>query len=65
MEKTFAVLEGNLVVNVIVGVEPEVVAANSSVYVEYTSANPAGIGWSYDQVTGLFSAPIVPTPEIQ
>jgi hypothetical protein len=64
MEKTFAVLEGNLVVNIIVGVEPEVVAANPSVYVEYSDTNPAGIGWSYDQATGLFSAPIEPTPEI-
>ena len=48
MEKTFAVLEGNLVVNIIVGVEDEVVAAYPSKYVKYTEKNPAGIGWTYD-----------------
>lgn len=46
--KTFAVIENGIVVNVIVGVEPEVVAANPTVYVEYTVEKPAGIGWSYD-----------------
>ena len=46
--KTFAVIENGIVVNVIVGVEPEVVAANPTLYVEYTVEKPAGIGWSYD-----------------
>ena len=46
--KTFAVIENGLVINIIVGVEPEVVKANSDVYVEYTEAKPAGIGWLYD-----------------
>lgn len=55
--KTFAVLEGNLVVNIIVGVEPEVVAANATKYVEYTDANPASIGGTYNSKTGVFSPP--------
>jgi hypothetical protein len=46
--KTFAVIENEVVVNVIVGIEPEVVAANPTLYVEYTDSNPAGIGWTYD-----------------
>ena len=33
MLKTFAVLENNLVINIIVGVEPEVVEANPGLYV--------------------------------
>jgi hypothetical protein len=54
--KTFAVIENNKVVNVIVGVEPEVVAANPTKYVEYTTENPAGIGWTYDGIN--FTAPV-------
>jgi hypothetical protein len=46
--KTFAVIENEVVVNVIFGIEPEVVAANPTLYVEYTDSNPAGIGWTYD-----------------
>ena len=46
--KTFAVIENGIVVNVIVGVEDEVVAANPTLYVEYTTDKPAGIGWTYD-----------------
>jgi chorismate mutase len=42
MEKLFAVIEDNKVVNVIVGVEDEVVAANPGKYVEYTN------GWDYE-----------------
>jgi hypothetical protein len=57
--KTFAVIENNKVVNVIIGVEDEVVAANPSKYVEYTESNPAGIGWTWDGKK--FIAPEVPT----
>lgn len=42
MEKLFAVIEDNKVVNIIVGVEDEVVAANPGKYVEYTN------GWDYE-----------------
>lgn len=31
-------------------------------YVEYTDDNPAGIGYSYDPDTGLFTAPLEPDP---
>lgn len=46
--KTFAVIENGVVINIIVGVEPEVVEAYPDLYVEYTEAKPAGIGWLYD-----------------
>jgi hypothetical protein len=48
MEKTFAVIEDGIVVNIIVGVEDEVVAANPTKYVEYTRDNHAYIGLGYD-----------------
>lgn len=37
--KKFAVIENNKVVNIIVGVEDEVVAANPNKYLEYTDGN--------------------------
>jgi hypothetical protein len=40
--KKFAVIENNKVVNVVIGVEPEVVAANPGKYVDYTD------GWDFD-----------------
>lgn len=49
--KTFAVVENGVVVNVIVGVEDEVVAENPTKYVEYTNDKPAAIGWTYDGKT--------------
>jgi hypothetical protein len=39
--RKFAVIENNKVVNVIVGVEDEVVAANPEKYIEHTN------GWDY------------------
>jgi len=41
--RLFAVIENNKVVNVIVGVEDEVVAANPDKYIEYTD------GWKYPE----------------
>jgi hypothetical protein len=41
-DRKFAVIENGVVVNVIVGVEDEVVAANPGKYVEYTN------GWDFD-----------------
>jgi hypothetical protein len=54
----FAVMSGDVVSNVIVAdaVENAELATNS-VCIEYTDANPAGIGWSYDSVTKKFIAP--------
>ena len=43
MERLFAVIEDNKVVNVIVGVEDEVVLANPDKYIEYTN------GWTYPE----------------
>lgn len=55
MERNFAVIENNKVVNVIINVEPEVVAANPDKYIEYTD------GWDYDNgIDGenFFSTPV-------
>ena len=46
--RTFAVIENGIVTNIIVGVEDEVVKGNPTKYVEYTTENPASIGWAYD-----------------
>jgi hypothetical protein len=42
MERLFAVIENNKVVNVIVGVEDEVVSTNPEKFIEYTN------GWDYE-----------------
>lgn len=56
--RTFAVIENNKVVNIIVGVEPEVLAANPDKYIEYTD------GWDYSNgIDGGDFFP-VPTPEV-
>lgn len=59
--KTFAVIENDVVVNIIVGVEDEVVAANPTKYVEYTESSPARIGDHY--INGEFIPQ--PQPEIE
>ena len=61
--KTFAVIENGIVVNIIVGVEPEVVTANPTKYVEYTDTNLAWIGGMYDTTAKLFS--VRPTPQVR
>lgn len=58
MERLFAVIEDNKVINVIVGVEDEVVAANPGKYIEYTN------GWDYNNgINGgvFFKGPV---PEV-
>lgn len=52
--KKFAVIENNKVVNIIVGVEDEVVAANPGKYIEYTN------GWNYDN--GIDGGDFFPVP---
>lgn len=42
MNKLFAVVENGKVINILVGVEDEVVAANPDKYIEYTN------GWDFD-----------------
>ena len=54
MEKTFAVIEDNKVVNIIVGLEDEVVAANPGKYIEYTN------GWDYNN--GIDGGDFFPVP---
>ena len=39
--RTYAVIENNKVVNIIVGVEPEVLKANPDKYIDYTD------GWDF------------------
>jgi len=41
-ERFFAVIENNKVVNIIVGVEDDLVKANPTTYIEYTN------GWNFD-----------------
>ena len=52
--RTFAVIENNKVVNIIVGVEPEVVAANPNKYLDYTD------GWDYNN--GIDGGDFFPAP---
>ena len=53
---TYAVMSGNIVSNVIVADDKEATeAALNCVLVEYTTENPAGIGYSLDE-TGKFTA---------
>jgi len=56
----FAVIEEGVVTNVILA-DSQAVAeeVTGKTCVEYTDANPAGIGWSYDGST--FTAPTAPT----
>ena len=57
---TFAMMNGNTVDNIVMADDKEATeAALRCVLIEFTAENPAGIGWSYDQETGTFSAPIV------
>jgi hypothetical protein len=55
--RTFAVIENNTVVNIIVGVEDEVVAGNPGKYIEYTN------GWDYNN--GIDGGDFFPLPEIE
>ena len=55
--RTFAVIENNTVVNIIVGVEDEVVAANPGKYIDYTD------GWDYNN--GIDGGIYFPVPEVE
>jgi hypothetical protein len=57
MERVFAVIEDNKVVNIIVGVEDEVVAANPTKYIDYTN------GWDFDNGIDGGSFFIKPIPD--
>jgi hypothetical protein len=57
--KTFAVIDANnVVINVIVCDSAETAdLVTHEICIEYTEENPAGIGWTYDSVTGKFIPP--------
>jgi hypothetical protein len=55
---TFAVINDNIVENVIVADTKEIAEqVTGKECVEYTDENPAGIGWTY--ADGVFTAPVV------
>ena len=57
---TYAMMSGNTVSNVIVADDKAATeAALSCTLVEYTTENPAGIGWTRDEETGRFTAPVI------
>lgn len=59
----FAMMSGNSVVNIIMADDKQdAEAALRCVLIEYTTENPAGIGYTYDPETGRF---IPPTTEEQ
>ena len=60
---TYAVISGNIVNNVIVADDP-IDASNAlgAQLIEYTSDNPAGIGWTYDEETNTFTPPALINP---
>lgn len=54
---TFAVINSNIVENIIVADTKEIAEeVTGKTCVEYTDSNPAGIGWSY--ADGVFTAPV-------
>ena len=59
---TFAVLNSNKVVNVLIAEPGEDLLFLGHV-VEYTEDNPAGIDWVYNPETNTFTAPIAPVVE--
>ena len=54
MDRVFAVVEDNKVVNIIVGVEDEEIAANPNKYIEYTN------GWDFEN--GIDGGIFFPVP---
>lgn len=62
MAKTFAVLSGDLVANIIVAeTQADAELATNRECIEYTADNPAGDGMVYDRKTKKFYLPD-PTP---
>jgi hypothetical protein len=55
--KKYAVIENNKVVNILVGVDADVVAANPEMYIDYTD------GWNYDN--GIDGGDFFPIPVIE
>ncbi len=56
--KTFAIVTSNTVSNIIMADnKEETELALNCVLIEYTTDNPAGIGWTYDVESGRFIGP--------
>lgn len=56
----FAVLNGNVVENVIVADSKETAEMlTNGVCIEYTDENPAGVGWTYDFENQTFTSPFI------
>lgn len=55
--KKYAVIENNKVVNILVGVDPDLVEANPEMYVDYTD------GWDYDN--GIDGGNFFPLPTVE
>jgi hypothetical protein len=63
MSKSFAVIENNIVTNIIVAETKEVAeTATGKICVEYTDLNPACIGLGYDGTTFEQPPVILDTP---
>lgn len=55
---TYAMMSGNQVVNIIVADDKTATEiALGCTLIEFSSDNPAGIGWNYDEETGGFFNP--------
>jgi hypothetical protein len=56
MDRLFAVVEENKVVNILVGVDEDIVLANPGKYIEYTN------GWDYS--SGIDGGVFFPIPSV-
>jgi len=54
MNRLYAVIENNKVINIVVGVEPEVLEANPDKYIDYTD------GWDF--ASGIDGGEFFPSP---
>lgn len=62
----FAMMNGNMVGNVIVADDKESTeAALNCILIEVTAENPAGIGWTYDPETGKFNPPAMTDEQVK
>lgn len=63
---TFAMMSGNSVDNIVMADDKEATeAALRCTLIEFTAENPAGIGWTYDPETGVFTAPVIEEPIVE
>ena len=55
---TYAMMNGNVVSTILVADnKEETEAALNCTLIEYTTENPAGTGWTYNESTGRFTEP--------